>query len=590
MTIGRVLAQCWEEQIAPVIKLGINRNAFIEPRAQLDLRRFNISLILASLAINILSLALPILSLQIYDRILVAQNYATLHVMVVGVIIAIIIEAGLRLMRGYLVNWVGAVYEHIISCNAMRHTLNADLSRIEEVDVSEHMQRMASVGKLRDFTSGQAVTALVDFPFAIIYLTLIAYLAGWLVLAPIMVAGIFMLAAIIQGMKIQKTLKMREHADEKRFGFIIQTLKAINTTKSFSAEKNFLRQYENLQDDSDLANYFIAKQTAKFNCDGIIFNQIMVVVVVGVGAPAVEAGSLTMGTLVACVLLAGRMMAPIQKAMNHWVRLQDAKVAIDSIEQIFEIPLVDRPQFAKDPEHLGSLQLEQLSFKYKDQAAFMLNSVNLSLKRGDCIAISGEHISGKTTLLKLMAGLYRPDGGRVLIDGEEASNYPPMLLGAHIGYLAMDGVIFKGTIWDNLSNFGKTSRKNLLEIIRMLDIEKEISRLPEGMDTEIEGSAADLIPPGLKQRITIARALAQKPRIILFDNADRGLDKDGYNELNKLLTRLKGKATLVIVSDDKNILQLADREYSLADGQLIEKRENRGSKAFNVKPHSRLAI
>lgn len=213
----------------------------------------------------------------------------------------------------------------------------------------------------------------------------------------------------------------------------------------------------------------------------------------------------------------------------------------------------------------------------------MLRNINLDLKAGDSIAISGSASSGRTTLLNLAIGIVQPTQGNVLIDGVKPHLVDPAILNSHVGYLSEKGTIFYGTIRENITFFGSINEQDAMTASRFLGIDEAVAILPAGYDTLLTDNVTDPIPPGLKQRIAIARVLAGKPRIILFDNADRGLDKYGYNKLFSLLGRLRPKTTILIISDDRNILRLADHEYYLHRGQLLETAPL-DSKIHNVLP------
>jgi len=547
-------------------------------------------LILASFTINLLALALPIMTLQIYDRILVSQNMGTLRVLAAGVIIIVILEGILRLARSYVINWAGASHEHSIACNSMRHMLAAELSSLEKEGTGEQLQRMSNISKLRDFFSGQALITLIDLPFVIIFIALIAYLANWLVLVPITLIFIFGIISWAIGLKLKQALKEREKSDETRMGFIIEILNGIHTVKSLGLETIFLRRYEQLQTTSSLANYNVAKESNSASNYGTLFTQAMIIGIVTFGTPMTMNGELTLGTLIACVLLSGRIMNPIQKALNIWVRFQDFQLARDEVGKTFKLPPLERLDINKLGNKSGKIEIRNLNFAYNDDSPTLFRNLNLNMEFGQSISISGDHSSGKTTLLKLMAGLYQPTEGEILINGVSATKYPARELVKHIGYLAMEGAIFRGTIRENLNAFGEIEDEKVNEIIKLLNLEKEIYKLPAGFETKLEGSTADAIPPGLKQRITIARTLAQKPRILLFDNADRALDKEGYNQLYRLLSRLNGKVTIIIVTDDRNILRLAQKEYVIDNNQLIERNFADDSKSHDVLPYQELRL
>ena len=527
-------------------------------------------LIIASLAINLLSLALPLMTLQVYDRLLVSQNTGTLHVLAVGVIVLVFLEALLRLSRAYVVNWAGAVYEHTLSCNALRHMLGAERQALAREKTGTHLQHMSQIGRLREFASGQALISLIDLPFVVVFLALIGWLAGFLVFVPLVLLVVFVLLALRLGTQLKETLERRENCDRKRLDFIIEALEGIHTLKGLALEPFFQRKYEQHQAEVDKENYYMAKMNAASANYSALFAQIMVVAMIAFGATMAMEGRLTLGTLIACVLLAGRIMRPVQQSLGLWVRYQDFRLARENVVKIFALPRMERFDPDQFGEKEGVLALQNMGFYYESTQNLIFENINLELKHGQSISISGVRGSGKRTFLQIIAGLYEVTQGQILIDGIPASRYPARELVKHVGYLPMEGVIFRGTIQENLSAFGEHSKEQVHEIVKLLDLESEIQKLPNGYETKLQGSQADPIPPGIRQRIVIARALAAKPRIILFNNADRGLDKKGYNCVYRLLARLKGKATMILVSDDYNIMRLAEQHYILEDRHLTE--------------------
>lgn len=522
----------------------------------------------ATLMSNLLALAVPVMTLQVYDRMLVSYNVATLQVLVVGVIIAVIFDVVLRLARSYVVNWAGAVYEHTVACNALRHMLSAEMGAVQSENMGVHIQRLGDISKLREFFSGQALLTLIDLPFVFVFLVLIAWLAGALVIVPILLLCLFAGIAIMLGESLKSELVKREKADSARLGFIIASLEGIHGVKALAAEPYFLRCYEALQESSSRASYLIAKQNAlSGNCAGI-FSQAMTIGGIGFGSVMAANGTITMGTLIACVLLSGRIMQPVQRALALWSRFQDLRLAMSNVNEIFSMQAEERSDIRTNAQRGGVLEIRNMSFGYAG-APLLFQNIDLTLERGESIALTGRHSLAKSTFLHLLAGLQGPLAGEILIDGVPVTRFPARELVRHVGYLPMEGIIFRGTIRENLSAFSEYKDEEVMEISRLLGLDAEVRKLPAGYETNLAGTQADPIPPGLRQRIAIARALAPKPRIILFNNADRALDREGYNQVYRLLARLQGKATMIIVTDDRNIAQIAKRDYTLEEGQLI---------------------
>lgn len=544
---------------------------------------------LPSLCINILGLAMSLVTLQVYDRILIHHNLGTLNLLCLGAAIAIIIEATLKLCRAYTMGWASAVFEHTVACNAVRHTLTQNAEATVNLSIGEYLQRTSAISKIRDFYSGQSLATLIDLPFVFIFLGIIAYLGGVLVLAPLLLLIITATLAFTLGLRLKAKLKQRDKADDARYDFLIHALSGIHTVKAMGLEAPFERRYERWQSVSSRANFDVAAANAKAFDHGVLASHIMMVAVAVIGAPLAIAGQLSLGALIACVMLSGRIMQPVQKALSFWTHLQDIELAQCKITEHFAGDTLTPTAPLTVQEKEGRVELSKVSFAYAGQES-LLQDITLTLKPGAAISLSGEHGAGKQTLLRLMAGMHAPTSGIVQINGVEPHIYPSEELVSHVGYLPPVGTIFRGTIEENLSRFGRVEHARVQEIATLLGLDQEIAALPAGYDTQLEGGNADAIAPGLRQRIAIARVLAAKPRVLLFYNADRALDKEGYNRVYQLLGRLKGRVTMVLVTNDQNILRLADTHYHLNHGQLVTRKAEAGDGLYNVHSYQEMQL
>ena len=525
-------------------------------------------LALATLVINLLSLALPLTAMQVYDRIIARNAIATLDVLAVGVLLAVLLEALLRTLRAWLTGWLGASREHDLYRAAIEHVLRKDLRQIEQRGAAYNAEEVASIGRLREFYSGQALITLVDLPFILVFLGLTAYLGHALVWVPVLLLLTFCLRAWCMGGRLKNVLGERERYDEERYDFIVEALGGIHTLKAFGAEEAMMRRYETLEARSAVANLAVAHASGDAYNDGGLFSQLMSVSVLVIGAYMAVGGAISMGTLVACVLLAGRMMQPVQRALSLWSRFQSQRVAREKVEGLFGgLPSYALPFGHCMPADEAVLSAHGLGFGF-ERGTRLLQDCSLTIAPGHVVSISGASGSGKSTLLKILAGLYPPSEGQVLLDGRSLCSLDPVERAAHVGYLATDSTIFQGSIRDNLTGFGAVPEFRMLEIARLLHIDAEVVKLPAGYDTLLENTPADPIAPGMKQRITLARALAHKPHLLLFDHADRALDRDGYHHIYRLLARLKGQVAMVIVSNDPHLRRLADEHYVLQHGRL----------------------
>jgi len=544
-------------------------------------------LMLSTLVINLLALAMPVMMLQTYDRILPSHGIGTLVLLISGVLCAVILEVGLRLARSYLTGWSGAVFEHKTACAAMAHLLNSDVQQFEQQGAGAYIQKMAAISRLRSFYSGQALMTMVDLPFVLTFLFLIAYIGGDIVFVPLILFSLFCIISWLVGMRLKKEVKEQDFSDKIRYNFLIETLTGIHSIKSQGLEKFFFRRNDRLQSRISSAHFQVALSNNIALSSGMLFGQIMTVSVVSFGAIKVLNGDMGTGGLAACLLLSGRVMQPVQRALGLWTRFQSFFIDRQELEDIFALPVSSHRETEAMMPPTGLVAIRNMSFCYSKDSPEIFSNISLSLKTGQSFSLIGKQGSGRATLLHLIAGLYTPTKGSITIDGADPAKVNPVALSSHIGYLPEKGAIFQGTIMENLTFFGTIPEEDALTAATHLGVTEAIALLPNGFKTTLSDSVTDPLPPGLKQRIAIARALAARPRIILFNNADRSLDRNGYNLVFKVLGRIKKNTSLIIVSDDRNILRLADKEFYIVDGKLQETAPV-DSKLFSVLPFREL--
>ena len=373
----------------------------------------------ATLAINFLSLALPIMTLQVYDRILPNPDSGTLPVLIVLVSFAIFCETLLRLARAWMMGWSGAVYEHRLSEAAMQRILSADVSRSKPCGVGEFLHRLTAIGKLKDFENGYVLVTVTELAFIPVFLCVIAYIALPLVFVPLVLLLAFIAVSAYQGKRLQRAMDQRDQRDDKRYDFLIECLKGIHSLKAFALESLFTRRYEHLQEESGRASFKTAEaSTAAFNF-GTMISHLMMAAVMTAGATAAIAGYVTTGALIATLQLSGRLMQPAQRGLSLWARYQEMSLAQKKIAAIFSMPRLKTTPATELPAPTGYLSVQSLTCRKT------LSQISLDLVPGDAIAIRGASGSGKTMLMEMLAGLYPPDSGKILIDGTDISTFPP---------------------------------------------------------------------------------------------------------------------------------------------------------------------
>ncbi len=529
-----------------------------------------VGLIISSLFINILTLAFPLTLLQVYDRIIPNSALHTLLLLVIGVGIALLLESLLRVARSLVSAWADSRFEHISSCNALYRLLSSKLVDYEEDGAGAHFERLNSVNTMKEFYGGQAIVGLFDLPFVFLFLFLIGYIGGILVLVPIVMLIGFSISAVMLGRKLHSAIQIRKELDDHRLNFLVQLITGIHTIKAMAMEAPMLRRYERLLKSSMLSDHFTSVTSSNSVSMSSFSNQMVMILVVAFGSTMVISGSLSVGGLAACTLLAGRTLQPVSRLMGIWTRLQSITIAEKRLKKIHELIPEDKPGAVPMPTIKGNITMHDVSFRYSDDAPWILDKASLSIKAGETIALQGENESGKTSLLwLLMAGL-ETSQGEIRIDEANIANVKGDTLRRQIAYLPQKGVLFEGTIMDNITMF--RSESTLKDKARALATELEydslITHLPRGYETMVGNRAVDFMPRGIAQRICITRALLNDPKIILFDEANISVDRHADAILRDFLEKYKKDKTLIIISYNQDYLSLADKTYRLEKGIL----------------------
>jgi ATP-binding cassette, subfamily C, bacterial LapB len=534
-----------------------------------------IGIVASSLFINVLALVFPLTLLQMYDRIIPNHSTDTLFMMVCIVAGAMCIEWVLRVGRAAVTAWTNARLEYQLAMGSFEHLMKTSLSDFEKEGFGAHLEKMSALNTLKDFFGGQAITTLLDFPFVLVYLGLIYMIGGWLVLAPLCVLGLFVCLAYLLGRHMRRTLQKKQAADDRRLSFIVETLTGIHTVKSMAMELLMQRRYERLQRSTAESDYDLSFSSTLTASSSSLLSHINMLSIVGAGCVMVVNGSMTVGGLAACTLLANRTLGPLEKAMSTWKRFQAIALAQKRMESLYELPCETRQNAPVLENIQGKIELRDVHFKPDNSERHILNGVNLTVARGETISIRGVGQSGKSTLLWLMMGLLKPQKGAVYIDDTDISSIRQHGLREQIGYLPQHGSLYEGTIMENITMFrGADYWQRGIDAAHLLGLDEDVYKLPQGFDTHIGNRSIDSMPNGLRQRICIARALVNEPRIILFDEANSAVDQAADVKLINVLKHLKGRCTLIIVSHRPSILNLADTTYQLVDGKLEKENLN----------------
>jgi len=523
-------------------------------------------IVAASLASSVLTLGLPLSVLQVYDRVLPNQSMSTLGILIGTLFVVLIIDAILKIFRGQLLSWTAAKYEYQLGCALTSALLNARLDLLERDGPGTQSRRLAAIDNLKGFYCGAAATAVFDLPLVIISLLLVGLIGGWLILIPLGLTAIFLLTGWLVGHRLHKVLSDRNIGDDRRQNFLVELFSGVDSVKALVLEEQMSRRYERLLDSADPLIYRAAKLTAIVRGLSDAFAQLMVVVVASAAAWFVIRGEMTLGEMAACTLLCGRTLQPTLQTLGLWSQYQTTRIARKQLAESLAIP--KQVSGYVQPELGGALTLRGVVYQHPKMRSNLFDGLDLHVDPGEIVGIRGSDGSGKSSFVQILVGMVTPDSGEVSFDGIPLPEIDLGCLRSQIGVVGERAARFNGTLMENLTLFqGEDVAVDEAELLRLLGIEEAVAKLALGYSTRIHAGGTD-VSESLLQRIGIARALLNRPKILILDEANNGLDQEGDGHLIELLKHLKGRVTVLLITQRPSLLNVTGRQLQLAAGKV----------------------
>ncbi len=576
---AEVLAKDYSGQVffaQPLHKFDFNRGELI-PRATSwfrdTLKRSRwlyIDAIAASFLINLIGLATPLFVMNVYDRVVPNQAEATLWVMAIGITGVFFFDLLLKTLRGLCLDLAGKKTDLIISATLFERIVGMAM-KVRPARVGSFAQNIHEFQSLRDFLASLTLASVIDLPFTLLILAVIAMIGGHLVWIPILA---FPLVALI-GWALQRpladTMQRSMALAAERQSSLIESLAGLDAVKVNNAESE--RQYIWEQTIGTLSRLELrARMLSSLAMNStMLLQQLAGVVVIVLGVYQIMAGNLSMGGLIACYMLSSRALGPLTQISGLLTRYQQAKVTLESVNQMMELPQErhedERP--LKRQSLQGAVEFRQVDFHYPDQQQAALQKISLVVRPGEKIGIIGRSGSGKSSLAKLIVGLYQPDGGSLLVDGIDVRQLDVSDLRYNIGYVPQDIQLFSGTLRDNLVSGARYVEDELVLQASELAGVHEFARLhPKGYELQV-GERGQNLSGGQRQNIALARALLLDPPILLLDEPTSAMDNSGEERLKQRLSAVIGTKTLLLVTHRASMLSLVDRLIIVDRGQII---------------------
>jgi ATP-binding cassette, subfamily C, bacterial LapB len=524
----------------------------------------------AALLINVFALAFPIFSMNVYDRVVPNNAVETLWALAIGVLLVLCADLFMRSLRSHFVDEASARIDVQISATLMERVLGMKLEYRPD-SVGSFAANLRGFEQVRDFIASSTVTALIDLPFALLFVLVMAWISPWLAVPVVAAFVLITLVGYVLQHRLHELSETTYKASALRNATLIESLTGIETIKSQAAEGVIQARWER-------ANAFLARMSVRMRAlsahamyGTAWLTQLVTVAIIIVGVYLISQRELTMGALIAATMLSSRALAPAGQIVGLLMQYQGARTALESLNKVMDQP-VERPvgeNFIHRRELRGDIEFRNVKFAYPNGQDSALDGVSFKINAGERVALIGRVGSGKSTIERLILGLYQPADGAVLLDGIDLRQLDPADVRRNIGYVSQDVTLFYGTLRENIT-FGLPYADDsavvaAAEIAGMSDF---VNRHPRGFDMPV-GERGESLSGGQRQGIGLARAVLHNAPILLLDEPTSAMDFSTESLITQRITSFAQNKTVVLVTHRVSLLSMVTRVIVIDGGRVV---------------------
>ncbi|MCG7948988.1 MAG: ATP-binding cassette domain-containing protein [Candidatus Thiodiazotropha taylori] len=525
-----------------------------------------------SFLINLVALAVPLFIMLVYDKVIGAKSVDALPWMVAGIGSALLADMALRYLRARVIGNIAGRLDYLIGVETFKQILHLPPLFTERSTMAAQLSRLKQFDSVRDFFTGPNATLILELPFVLMFVIVIGFIAGPVALVPVVMLMIY---AAFGALWLPASAHRVTHASASRTDkqrMQIQTLNGRYEIKGVGGETTWWERYREFSGEAVTANYRTTVSNAVITSFAQGAMSLSGVAVLAIGTYMVIAGSMSIGALIATMALIWRVLAPLQSAFLSFSRFEQVSKTIQQINQLMKLD-VERHSGRSAlmlTELKGRINIDRVSFRYGPNYDPALLGISIHVEPGEMLAIMGETGSGKSTLTKLIAGMYRPQAGSLSIDEFDIRQLNAMDLRRAIAYVPQNPHFFHGTVAQNLRlNNVLATDDELRQACSQAGILEEIERLPKGFDTRIGDNTTEHLPPGLTRGLSMARAFLRPAPIILLDEPGASLDIESDERFMQQIKKLKGTKTIIMVTHRPSHVRLADKVIVLDQGSEV---------------------
>lgn len=529
-----------------------------------------IQVIFINIISNLFSLGSPLFVMYVYDKIIGSRAIDILWPIVMGALLAVGLDSILREVKSRLFSWFSCRIDNIISQVIFERLLLFGPKYTETASTSSQVSRMKDFDSVREFFGGGVGITLFEIPFTFIYLVALAIIGGPLIEIPLLLILAYIILGIIINNKIDLNLETSARAGSMKQTLLVETLTRLRSIRSIGANKTWYERFRLLSGSSSYSGFRQAVLSSILEGLAYFFSIAGGLATLVVGINLVWEGTITPGSLIASMIIIWKIINPFQTVCISLSRIRQIFKSITQVHRLLLIPPEMKSSEIKSTtlEMEGNIEFNQVGLRYTNDSNPVLSGFNINIKKGELIAISGPNGCGKTSIIKLIIGMYSPQAGSVRIDGVDIRQLPPIELRRNISYIPQRASLYSGTVAQNIRLSDPTaSDDKILYVLKKLGIEDEIEELPGGINFPITNPES--LPYALKYYISMARSLILNPKILLIDEIPpRILNGPKGEQIIKYLFSSKGKRTICFISPRTELLLMADKLiYLVGNGQ-----------------------
>lgn len=511
--------------------------------------------LLASLAIQLVGLAVPICTQIVIDKVVVHHTTSTLIVIGVALFIFLIFSNIMGWVRQYLVLHTGNRIDATLGHKVFSHLLDLPVRYYDHRPTGVIIARVHGVETIREFLAGGLVTLLLDFPFLIVFLAIMFWYSWQLTLIAVACLALISIISFIVTPIIRAKLNHQFMLGARNQAFLTEYVSGMETVKSLQMEPQLKQTFGNYLSTYLNASFDSRKLSITYNTAANTLDQLQTLAILCVGAWLVMHNpNFTIGMLVAFQMFSGRLSQPVMRLVGLWQEFQQADIAVKRLGDVMNAPaepmtLIPTRASVNQATHIT---VDSLGFRYGDQdnnqSPWLYQNLTFNIQAGHCVLVMGPSGCGKSTLAKLLLGFYQPQQGNIKLNGQDIRYLAANELRNHFGVVPQETTLFSGTIYDNLILANPhASFEQIIQACQLAEIHQVIEKLPQGYQTQI-GENGTGLSGGQKQRIAIARALLKQPKVLIFDEAVSNLDQQTAEHFAQTVNKLKGKVTILFIT------------------------------------------